>query len=324
VVAAADSGRSILIHFHAPWCGPCRLLDAFVYNEPEVVDELADVIPVKFDIDRPENAALRERFVVESLPTLVWCAPDGREVNRFVGYRNAAEFLDEVQRFRRLEHSSLTLAARLSAEPEDERLLLEMAGLEARRGRAHRARILYLRATNEREDQVARTRALLGLAMIARREGRPEEARDRGRAASRTGAAWTEVVAFQEAVGDSVGLLETYRRRAAADDMDVVALDGFARTALALDVEMEEASRCALRATVLSDREPEMMATLAECYHRHGRHRRAIRWLGEALEENPDLPADRATVFRARLAVYEVALADDPHGVKTRYRRRDR
>ena len=141
--------------------------------------------------------------------------------------------------------------------------MLEMADLEARRGRARLADTLYRRATNKHDDLVARTRALLGLALAARRAGDLEEALARGREASRTGAAWTEVVAYQEAVGDSTGLLETYRRRAAADDMDVIALDGFARTAVALDVEMEEASRHALRATVLSDREPEIMATLA-------------------------------------------------------------
>ncbi|MCP4573210.1 MAG: thioredoxin fold domain-containing protein [bacterium] len=318
--AAADSGRSILLDFHAPWCGPCRLLDAMVYNEDEVVDELADVVTVKIDIDRPENAETRARFVIERLPTLVWCAPDGQEVNRFVGYRNAAEFLDEVRRFRSLEHSSRTLASRMTADPEDRRLLLEMADLEARRDRPGRAEVLYRRAANARVDGVARTRALLGLALLAHREDRATEALSRGREASRTGAAWTEVVAFQEAVGDTIGLLETYRLRAAADDMDVVALDGYARTAVALNVEMEEASRHALRAMVLSDREPEIMATLAECYHRRGRYRKAIRWLGEALAENPDLPAPRVAAFRARLRDYEDALAKDPFNRRPQYR----
>ncbi len=88
-----------------------------------------------------------------------------------------------------------------------------------------------------------------------------------------------------------------------------------------MNVEMDEAWRYAVRAVVLSDREPEIMATLAECYHRRGRHRKAIRWLGEALDENPDLPAARVTVFRERLVAYEAALAEDPFGMKAQYRR---
>lgn len=322
--ARADSDRSILVHFHAPWCGPCRLLDAMVYNEEEVVAELADVVTVKIDIDRLANADLKDRFMIERLPTLVWCDPAGEEVNRFVGYRNAAEFLDEVRRFRRQEHSSRTLDQRLAAAPEDPVLLLELADLEARRGHARRADTLYRRAANRREDPVTRTRALLGLALAARRDERGFDAWRLGREAARTGAAWTEVVAFQEAVQDSAGLLETYRHRAAFDDMDVVALDGFARTAVAMNVEMEEASRHALRAVVLSDREPEIMATLSECYHRRGRHRKAIRWLSEAIEENPDLPEERAAVFRERLLAYELALSEDPFGLKFERRRRQR
>ncbi len=321
-VARADTGHSILIDFHAPWCGPCRLLDAFVYNEAEVVDELADMVTVKIDIDVAANAELRERFVIERLPTLVWCDAAGEEVNRFIGYRNPAEFLSEVRRFREQEHSSFTLDVRLAASPEDPVLLLEMADLESRRGHDERADILYRRAANRREDPTARARALLGLAMMAHRDGQQIEARRSGRAAARIGAVWTEVVAFQEAVGDSLGLLDTYRMRSAADDMDVVALDGFARTAVMLDVEMAEASRHALRAVVLSDREPEIMATLAECFHRRGLHRKAIRWLREALAENPDLAEARTAAMQERLAAYEEALAADPWGLKAGRRRR--
>ena len=315
--AAADSGHAILIHFHATWCGPCRLLDVMVYNEAEVVDELADVVTVKVDIDHPGSAVLRDRFVVELLPTLVWCDRSGREVNRFTGYRNEREFLDEVRRFRSEEYSSRTLAERLARHPEDGRMLLEMAGLLGRRGKPAQAEILYRRAATHRDDPLIQTRALLGLALAAHRAGNGDEARAHGREAAHTGAAWTEVVAFQEASGDSVGLLETYRARAVADDMDVVALDGFARVAVGLDVEMEEASRCALRAVVLSDREPEIIATLAECYYQRGLYRKAIRWLGDAIAQDPP----RVAIHRTRLAAYETALATDPWGLKAGRRR---
>ena len=315
--ARADSGHAVLIHFHAPWCGPCRLLDVMVYNEDDVVTELADVVTVKVDIDEPANADMRDRFVVDLLPTLVWCDPAGREVNRFTGYRNATEFMAEVHRFRLQETSSRTLAERLAQTPDDPLLMLEMAGLQTRRGHSRAAEVLSLRTANLRDDPVARTRALLGLGLISHREGDAMEAIIRGREASGTGAAWTEVVAFQEAIGDSTGLLATYRARSVADDMDVVALDGFARVAVGLDVMMEEASRHALRAVVLSEKEPEIIATLAESYHRRGLNRKAVRWIGEAIDRDPPRVRD----YEILLARYEQALADDPWGLKRHHRR---
>ena len=93
--------------------------------------------------------------------------------------------------------------------------------------------------------------------------------------------------------------------------MDVLALDGFARTATALGVELEEASRTAVRAVVLSDREPAAMATLAETYHRRGLNGKALRWIDDAVAAAPDDP-----VYQEARRRYLEAQAQDPWGLR--------
>jgi len=168
-------------------------------------------------------------------------------------------------------------------------------------------------------------RGMLGLADMAAADGREDEARDLARRAADVflppdgdqGAheadleGMLEVAAHQETAGDTLGVLDTYRRMVEVDDRAVLALDGFARAAVEMRTDLEEATRCAIRATVFSDKDPAVIATLADCFYYRGYYRKAIKWIDQAVEQ---VPEDED--LQARLALYEAALANDPHGVK--------
>lgn len=87
-VAALGLSRSgpTVVHFSAPWCGPCDRVRRVVL---QVCDDLGDVTHVEVDLDaNPETA---RRYSVLSLPTTLIFDVDGRQRYRTSGVPSAAD-----------------------------------------------------------------------------------------------------------------------------------------------------------------------------------------------------------------------------------------
>jgi thiol-disulfide isomerase/thioredoxin len=87
-VAALGLSRSgpTVVHFSAPWCGPCDRVRRVV---EQVCDDLGEVAHVEIDLDAsPETA---RRYSVLSLPTTLIFDVDGRQRYRTSGVPNAAD-----------------------------------------------------------------------------------------------------------------------------------------------------------------------------------------------------------------------------------------
>jgi thioredoxin-like negative regulator of GroEL len=186
VTLAEEKDHPIIIDFTATWCGPCKLLDVMVFTEKEVINELADVIPFKVDIDKPFHAKTQEKFGVLKIPTVIWCDQKGREIDRFTGYKSSREFLEVVRGWQENRTIDRMLAERRAESPEDPEVLLDLARRHADRGQMREAEVLYRRLMNMREGTEERTvaRGMLGLAEMAAEDGRDDEARDLARRAA--------------------------------------------------------------------------------------------------------------------------------------------
>jgi thiol-disulfide isomerase/thioredoxin len=86
----ADLGLSrtgpTVVHFSAPWCGPCDRVRRVV---DEVCEDLGDVAHVEIDLDA--NPAAARRFSVLSLPTTLIFDADGRQRYRASGVPKIAD-----------------------------------------------------------------------------------------------------------------------------------------------------------------------------------------------------------------------------------------
>jgi thiol-disulfide isomerase/thioredoxin len=81
-----------VVHFSAPWCGPCDRVRRVV---DQVCDDLGDVAHVEIDLDT--NPVAARRFSVLSLPTTLIFDADGRQRYRASGVPKAADLRSALQ-----------------------------------------------------------------------------------------------------------------------------------------------------------------------------------------------------------------------------------
>ena len=94
---AQRTGRPVLIHFYADWCGPCRQMETRVLNQRSIQDGLRDrVVAVKVNYDR--RADLVSRFGISALPCDVLIGADGNVLMKTTGFVGETTYLNRIER----------------------------------------------------------------------------------------------------------------------------------------------------------------------------------------------------------------------------------
>jgi thiol-disulfide isomerase/thioredoxin len=96
---AMQTNRLVLIHFWAPWCHPCRALEANVFSQPGVGPAIESrFVPVKINLDDQAYSATARLYEIQQIPTDVVITPSGRLIARIPCSQDPRIYIAQLMR----------------------------------------------------------------------------------------------------------------------------------------------------------------------------------------------------------------------------------
>ena len=92
---ASAGNKLIMVDFMADWCGPCKMMEAQVFNTDEFKKATKDMVLLKVDVDVSTDIAAR--YGIEAMPTVKFINGKGEVVHQFVGYGGFGQVMGEVE-----------------------------------------------------------------------------------------------------------------------------------------------------------------------------------------------------------------------------------
>jgi tetratricopeptide (TPR) repeat protein len=279
-----------------------------------VVEFLNGMIPAKWDAEKGEGVDLAKEFRIGAYPTLVLLAPDGKEIDRFLGYLEPADFIRVFTEYRNGVGTVAYYEAKVKENPQDAASWKTLGMKMVDAGRAAEAKtalekFLELSPGAGPEEKAEATYAL---GEASYRAGSYEEAVSifERVAGEFDGTKWAFQAVIMGAnssfkIGDKEKAVQAYMAYAKRHSDDVEALNAFAWFCATKKVGMAEALPFAETAAELSKRDPGVLDTLAELHYAMGNYDQAIAVGEEALKKSPE-----DTYLAEQLAKFKKAKAE--------------
>ena len=107
IQAAAHAEKLLMAHFVAEWCMPSKWMEEHAFDHPEIKRYLSeDYLPIKVDIDQTEGFQDKERYQVETLPTILIFSASGKLLERIEGITDTDEIRKLLRRHNLFMHKN--------------------------------------------------------------------------------------------------------------------------------------------------------------------------------------------------------------------------
>jgi tetratricopeptide (TPR) repeat protein len=293
---AKQENKYVFIDFFATWCGPCKRMDEMTFTDAKVGELLNSMIPADWDAEKEPWLAVAKKYKVSAYPTLLVIGPDGKEVDRHLGFLEPAQFIEVIDGYRNGIGTVAALENELEKRPDDVELLYQVGSKHAEAGRSAEAaaplnKVLSLDPRNATRNPEILYR--LGDAYYYDQkyaEAKPYFTRLVTDYASSEVApgGMKRLAATEYKLGNNDAAVAMYEKSIVGKETDAGALNGFAWFCAQRKIGLNKALTAAQKAADLSGRDPGILDTLAEVHFAMGDYNNAIKVEEEASAKDPD------------------------------------
>ena len=92
---ARTEGKPIMIDFYADWCQPCKMMDARVYPDRNVIAQSQNWITVK--VNGEKRPDVMQAYGLRAYPTILFAQGSGQPVSITTGYQDAPQLVQAMQ-----------------------------------------------------------------------------------------------------------------------------------------------------------------------------------------------------------------------------------
>lgn len=115
LATAKKENKLIFFDAYTSWCGPCKIMAKEVFTKDSVADLFNNTfLNVKYDMEKGEGPALKDKYEVSAFPTYLFINGDGEIVHKIVGSMSAPEFMTEAGKALKPESTAFGLARKFN------------------------------------------------------------------------------------------------------------------------------------------------------------------------------------------------------------------